>query len=86
MAAVEAIASKRPFEEIAEPDVLPRKRFKISELPLSSTKKSTIDGLIHKIKKKGSYDNLRRKVWTLFDQAVSPCLLYVTAFSRRAPI
>ncbi|KAL8951432.1 MAG: hypothetical protein Q9222_002593 [Ikaeria aurantiellina] len=44
----------------------PRKRFKTSELPLNATQRSTIDGLLHTIKKKGEYDTLRKKVWSEF--------------------
>ncbi|KAL8645383.1 MAG: hypothetical protein Q9226_007332 [Calogaya cf. arnoldii] len=50
-----------------EPEVFqPRKRFKTSELPLSATQRSTIDELLHTIKKKGEYDTLRKKVWSDF--------------------
>ncbi|KAL8770869.1 MAG: hypothetical protein Q9209_003520 [Squamulea sp. 1 TL-2023] len=44
----------------------PRKRFKACELPLSATQRSTIDELLHTIKKKGEYDTLRKKVWSAF--------------------
>lgn len=49
----------------------PRKRFKTSELPLSATQRSTIDELLHTIKKKGEYDTLRKKVWSEFVDSVS---------------
>ena len=49
----------------------PRKRFKPSELPLSATQRSTIDDLLHTIKKKGEYDALRKKVWSEFVESVS---------------
>ncbi|MCJ1467336.1 hypothetical protein MMC07_005960 [Pseudocyphellaria aurata] len=45
---------------------VPRKRFKTTELPLNSTQRSTIDGLLHTIKKKGEYDALRKKVWSQY--------------------
>ncbi|CAO1599556.1 hypothetical protein XANCAGTX0491_003278 [Xanthoria calcicola] len=44
----------------------PRKRFKTSDLPLSANQRSTIDELLHTIKKKGEYDTLRKKVWSNF--------------------
>lgn len=50
---------------------VPRKRFKTSELPLTSTQRSTIDGLLHTIKKKGEYDALRKKVWSQYAESVS---------------
>ncbi|KAI4132637.1 MAG: hypothetical protein LQ338_000577 [Usnochroma carphineum] len=56
----------RPYEE----DVFhPRKRFKTSELPLNANQRSTIDGLLHTIKKKGHWDTLRKKVWSEFENS-----------------
>lgn len=49
----------------------PRKRFKTSDLPLSANQRSTIDELLHTIKKKGEYDTLRKKVWSNFVDSVS---------------
>lgn len=49
---------------------LPRKRFKTSELPLNSAQRSGIDGLLHTIKKKGEYDELRKKVWSKYAESV----------------
>ena len=67
MASVDAISNKHVLED---PETLPRKRFKTSELPLNATQKSTIDGLLHTIKKKGEYDSLRKKVWSQFEESV----------------
>ena len=67
MAAVDSMASKHALEET---DLPPRKRFKTSELPINATQKSTIDGLLHTIKKKGVYDSLRKKVWSQFEESV----------------
>ena len=50
---------------------VPRKRFKTTELPLNSTQRSTIDSLLHTIKKKGEYDALRKKVWSQYAESVS---------------
>ena len=69
MASVDTIGSKHVLEDS---DVVPRKRFKTSELPLNATQKSTIDGLLHTIKKKGEYDLLRKKVWSQFEESVCP--------------
>ncbi|KAL8716083.1 MAG: hypothetical protein Q9225_006232 [Loekoesia sp. 1 TL-2023] len=49
----------------------PRKRFKTSELPLNAGQRSTIDALLHTIKKKGEYDMLRKRVWAQFADSVS---------------
>lgn len=64
MASVDTIGIKHALENS---DYLPRKRFKTSELPLNATQKSTIDGLVHTIKKKGEYDSLRKNVWSQFE-------------------
>lgn len=48
-----------------------KKKYRVSELPLSSSQKSTIDGLVHTIKKKGIYDTLRKQVWAQYSDGVS---------------
>ena len=48
-----------------------KKKFKTSELPLTATQRSTIEGLQHTIKKKGEWDALRKKVWSEFIESVS---------------
>ena len=67
MDAPDAMASKHKLEEQVS---IPRKRFKASELPLNSTQKSSIDSILHTIKKKGEYDTLRKKVWSQFAESV----------------
>lgn len=47
-----------------------RKKPKLSELPLSSAKRSTIDGLLHGFKKRGEFDGLRKKIYAQFEQGV----------------
>ena len=63
MAAPVVMANKHGLEDPAFPS---RKRFKTSELPLNSAQRSSIDGLLHTIKKKGEYDTLRKQVWSQF--------------------
>ena len=66
MAAPAISANKHSLEE----PVLPTwKRFKTSELPLNSAQRSSIDGLLHTIKKKGEYDTLRKRVWSQFAES-----------------
>ena len=67
IAATEMTSIQRPFED---QDYSPRKRFKTSELPLTSTQRSTVDSLIHTIKKKGEYDALRKLVWAQYIESV----------------
>ncbi len=67
MASVDTMGSKH---SLGDPEFVPRKRFKTSELPINAAQKSTIDGLLHTIKKKGEYDLLRKKVWSQFEESV----------------
>ena len=68
MPMLDLIPSLRPREE----DVfVPRKKFKTSDLPLNSTQRSTIDSLLHTIKKKGEYDALRKTIWSEYAETVS---------------
>ena len=55
-----------------EDAVLPqRRKLKTSDLPLSSAQRSSIDSLLHTIKKKGEFDNLRKRVWSQYAESVS---------------
>lgn len=49
---------------------VPRK-FKASDLPLTSATRSAIEGLAHSFKKKGGYDAIRKQVWEKFEASVS---------------
>ncbi|CAG8950182.1 hypothetical protein HYFRA_00008419 [Hymenoscyphus fraxineus] len=40
-----------------------RKKLKASDLPLSSSVRAEVDGLAHRYKKKGGYDQLRQEIW-----------------------
>jgi len=48
-----------------------RKKPRISELPLSSVKRASIDALLHVFKKKGEFDALRKKTYKQFEEGVS---------------
>ena len=81
MAATEVDTGKRSSNG---QDYTLRKRFKTSELPLNSSQRSTIDGLLHTIKKKGEYDALRKRVWAQYLESVrSPPFL--SAHTVRVP-
>ena len=71
MAAVEFSVNKRSLEEYNIIKAPRPKRFKVSELPISSNQKSVIDGLVHTIKKKGIYDKLRHEVLAQYNDSVS---------------
>jgi hypothetical protein len=49
----------------------PRKKLKLSDLPVSQTKRSAIDNLLHTFRKKGEYDAMRKLLFTQFESDVS---------------
>jgi hypothetical protein len=55
----------------AAPGLVVRK-FKSSELPLTSATRSAIEELAHSFKKKGGYDAIRKQVWDKFEASVRP--------------
>ena len=50
-------------------DLPPRKKPKISELPLSSAQRASIDGMLHTFKKKGEFDALRKKAFQQYNES-----------------
>jgi len=63
------IDSKPPVEGSMLPQ---RRKIKTSELPLNATQRSSIDSLLHTIKKKGEFDSVRKRVWSQYAESVSP--------------
>ncbi|MCJ1480113.1 hypothetical protein MMC06_000267 [Schaereria dolodes] len=63
MASTEIVSAKHVLQINPIP---PRRRIKASELPLNATQRSSIDSLLHTIKKKGAFDALRKKVWSQY--------------------
>ncbi|KAF2011287.1 hypothetical protein BU24DRAFT_466017 [Aaosphaeria arxii CBS 175.79] len=49
------------------PALPPRKKLKLSDLPISQTKRSAIDGLHHTFRKKGEYDAMRKQIFAQFE-------------------
>ncbi|KAK5117783.1 hypothetical protein LTR85_008758 [Meristemomyces frigidus] len=47
----------------------PRKKPKVSELPLSSAQRASIDGMLHTFKKKGEFDALRKKAFQQYNES-----------------
>jgi hypothetical protein len=54
----------------AQADLLRRKPPRVSDLPLSSSKRASIDSLLHTFKKKGQFDELRKNTFAQFDHGV----------------
>jgi len=50
-------------------DLPPRKKPKVSELPLSSAQHASIDGMLHTFKKKGEFDALRKKTFQQYNES-----------------
>ena len=71
MASTEVAGVKRASETIE----YPRKKYRVTELPLSATQRAAIDGLVHTIKKKGIYDTVRRQIWSQYNESVSVSFL-----------
>ena len=68
MASIDVALGKHALEDAVLPQ---RKRIKLSELPLTPAQRSTIDGLVLTIKKKGDFDTLRKKIWARFESVSS---------------
>jgi hypothetical protein len=49
---------------------LQHKKFKTSELPLSPEQHKSIDGLLVAFKKRGRFDEIRKRVWAEFSESV----------------
>lgn len=62
----------------------PRKKVKTSELPLASATRAAIEGLAHTYKKKGTYDELRTKIWQELEKGV--CIETISKFYLRHEI
>ncbi|EEQ30929.1 arginine rich protein [Microsporum canis CBS 113480] len=48
---------------------LRRKKFKLSELPISTAQRTAIDNLLYSFKKKGGFDAVRKEVWAKFNDS-----------------
>ena len=46
------------------------RRFKASELPLTTATRAAIESLAHAFKKEGAYDTIRKQVWDKFKASV----------------
>lgn len=65
------------------PTVTHPRKFKASELPLTSATRTAIDGLAHAFKKKGGYDATRKQVWDTFEASVCAelCSIHLKCFN-----
>lgn len=58
------------------------RKFKASDLPLTTATRSAIEGLAHSFKKQGGYDAIRKQVWDKFEASVSFPLFFATGRLR----
>ncbi|RHZ71833.1 hypothetical protein CDV55_108600 [Aspergillus turcosus] len=63
MSDVQPTGVKRPLLDV---ESLQRKKFKTEELPLTAAQHTAIEDLLHAFKKKGGFDNVRKKIWAEF--------------------
>lgn len=75
--------AKVPAEAPAKVDLLQPKKYKTSDLPLTQDQQTAIQSLLVAFKKKGGFDNYRKKIWADFDNSVC-CSMYrrVNHFAR----
>jgi hypothetical protein len=56
-----------------------RKKLRPSELPLSQSKRSAIDNLVHTFRKKGHYDSIRKELLAQYEASVRVSIYYIHA-------
>ncbi|KAF4964142.1 hypothetical protein F66182_18087, partial [Fusarium sp. NRRL 66182] len=61
--------AKLPAEIPAKADLLRPKKYKTSDLPLTQDQQTAIQSLLVAFKKKGGFDNYRKKIWADFDNS-----------------
>ena len=62
--------AKVSTEVPAKVDLLQPKKYKTSDLPLTQDQQTAIQSLLVAFKKKGGFDNYRKKIWADFDNSV----------------
>lgn len=67
------VLSPKRERDDAEETILqsPRKRFKLSELPVTQAQHSAINSILHAFKKKGEFDAIRKSSYTKFEDGES---------------
>ncbi|KAK0356413.1 hypothetical protein LTR59_012843 [Friedmanniomyces endolithicus] len=63
------MATDIAMSRTAEFDLPPRKKPKVSDLPLSSAQRDSIDGMLHTFKRKGEFDALRKKAFQQYNES-----------------
>jgi hypothetical protein len=68
---------KRVHESFG-PSLFVRKKMKLLDLPISSTQRSNMEAMLFTLKKKGDFDDIRKKVYKQFDEGVCPITFIIT--------
>ncbi|KAK1080801.1 hypothetical protein LTR33_005238, partial [Friedmanniomyces endolithicus] len=63
------MATDMAMSRTAEFDLPLRKKPKVSDLPLSSAQRDSIDGMLHTFKRKGEFDALRKKAFQQYNES-----------------
>ncbi|KAK1820644.1 hypothetical protein LTR12_004947 [Friedmanniomyces endolithicus] len=63
------MATDMAMSRTTEFDLPPRKKPKVSDLPLSSAQRDSIDGMLHTFKRKGEFDALRKKAFQQYNES-----------------
>jgi hypothetical protein len=83
MSDVQPTGVKRPLLDV---ESLQRKKFKTEELPLTAAQHTAIEDLLHAFKKKGGFDNVRKKIWAEFHDGVCFRLIEIIGTLSNCPI
>ena len=65
------LSPKRERDDAEETILQSRKRFKLSELPVTQAQHSAINSILHAFKKKGEFDAIRKSSYTKFEDGES---------------
>jgi len=82
MSVSHSLVWKRPVAQTAlviDDGEFRRKKLKLNDLPVSSAKKTAIDGLLLTFKKNGEFDKFRKAIFSQFESSVSVAILCSTA-------
>ena len=71
MSVSHSLVWKRPVAQVAPDDgEFRRKKLKLNDLPVSSAKRTAIDGLLLTFKKSGEFDRFRKGIFSQFESSV----------------
>ena len=78
-------SNKLPLAMCEDMPHVAARKYKASDLPLSSATRFAIDGLAQSFKKKGGYDDIRKRAWEKFEASVRTISSLFAPFSLKSP-